>query len=358
MDTPWGHLRDLDLTDGDLCAAILAEDKHQLAEGLVVENLFDQIIDAIPHTLPEALTLDIETAVVDTKRKPDRWHAFVWTRNRQPGLGRYLDALGRRFRIWLLSLDEIAGTFTARQWKDGASVGERRPLADLMGELSGRRPEPVKVAAIVRDVRRQKLSYWGFLDDAYGDQIGARVILPRLLLNHGIQPWFRAVWNLDRILVHDRAVWLLEIKHKFPFGRKELQFGINNGELGVFRLLGEAGIRCFHAILVKPSWTKESGSGYLLNRLSLKERAALIGTELDARRVGAMFDGREGASPDHTTFSGSGQLRYRSLPATGFRRIGLMSELHHDLAAKLAQAITGNTLPPVTDQWLRDLRAE
>ncbi|TWG92020.1 hypothetical protein L598_005200000030 [Mesorhizobium sp. J18] len=227
-----------------------------------------------------------------------------------------------------------------------------------MRELSGRPAQPVKVADTVRDARRQKLSYWGFLADAYGDQIGPRVVLPRLLLNHGIQPWFRAVWNLDRILVHDEAVWLLEIKHKFPFQGKVLQFGINNGELGVFRLLGEAGIRCFHAILVKPSWTKDSGSGYLLNRLSLKERAALIGTELDAGRIRIMFDGREGASPDHTTFSGVGQLRYRSLPATEFGRIGLMSELHRVLAAKLAWAIIGKILPPVSDQWLRELRAE
>jgi len=35
-----------------------------------------------------------------------------------------------------------------------------------------------------------------------------------------------------------------------------------------------------------------------------------------------------------------------------------MAELHSDLAARFALAICGNALPPVTDQWLRELRAE
>jgi hypothetical protein len=358
MDTPWGQLKDLDLADRDLCAEILAQDKHQLAEGLVVENLFDQIIDVVPETLPGAIALDLETAIVDTGRQPDRWHAFVWVRQKQDGLGRYLTALERRFRTWLVQLDPVAGTFTASEWKDGGLCGSRRPLAVIMGELSQRYPRSVQVAASVRDRDRQKVSFWGFLSDAYGDQLGPRVILPRLFLNHGIQPWFRAVWNLDRVLVHDQDVWLLEIKHKFPFGRNSLRFGINDGELGVIRLLGEAGIRCFHAILAKPSWTKDSGSGYLLNRMQLKERAALISTVLDRDRVKAMFDGQQGTSPGHTTFSGSGELGYRSLPATAFSQIGMMSELRGQLAARLGQALVGEPLPAVTDRWLRDLRAE
>lgn len=218
MDTPWGPLRELDLTDHDLCASILAEDKHQLAEGLVVENLFDQIIDAVPQSLPGALALDIETAIVDTGREPDRWHAFIWVRRQQEGLGRYLAALGQAFRTWLVRHDEAAGTFTACGWKDGAACDERRPLAMVMGELSQRWPRPVQVASSVRDSSRQKVSFWGYLSDIYGSELGARVILPRLFLNHGIQPWFRRLWNLDRILVHGTDIWLLEIKHKFPFG--------------------------------------------------------------------------------------------------------------------------------------------
>lgn len=358
MDTPWGHLKELDLRDSDLCASILAQDKHQLAEGLVVENIFDQIIEAVPSTLHGAVTLDIETAIAKTGRHPDQWHAFVWARSQGTGLGRYLKALTHRFRTWLVTLDDVNGVFIAREFNGSGLVGESRPLVAIMSDLSGRRPTPVKVAPSVRDARRQKLSFWGFLVDIYGDQLGSRVILPRLFLNHGIQPWFNAVWNLDRILVHDNNIWMLEIKHKFPFRKGRLSFGINDGELGLIRLLGEAGIRCFHAILAKPSWTKNSGSGYLLNRLSLKERAALIGVELDERRISAMFGARRGLSPDHTSFPGDRPQSYRSVAAADFVRIGLMSESVACLAGKLGEALAGKPLPRVTDRWLLELKAE
>lgn len=137
-----------------------------------------------------------------------------------------------------------------------------------------------------------------------------------------------------------------------------MRFGINDGELGVIRLLNDAGVRCLHAVLAKPSWTKDSGSGYLLNRIQLKERAALIGTELDRERIREMFGGQQGTSPDHTTFSGDGKLKFRSLPATAFSQIGLMSEPRAQLADRLGQALAGRPLPPVTDRWLHDLRVE
>ncbi|HEY0622782.1 hypothetical protein [Sphingomonas sp.] len=41
MDTPLGALAALDLADGDLCLEILASEKHQLVERLVVESVFD-----------------------------------------------------------------------------------------------------------------------------------------------------------------------------------------------------------------------------------------------------------------------------------------------------------------------------
>ncbi len=358
METPWGHLKDIDLSDHELCETILAEDKHQLAEGLVVENIFDQIIDAMPTVRPGSCLLDIESAIVDTRRKSDRWHVFVWARSRRAGLGRYLSALERKSRPWLVELDQPTGTFISREWKAGTTVGTWRPLDSIMSDLSGGRLQPLEIAASVRDSQRQKLAFWGFLVGYYGDQLGTRVVLPRLFLNHGIQPWFRAVWNIDRILVDGNDIWALEIKHKFPFDRAGLRFGINDGELGWIRLLGEAGIRCFHMILAKPSWTRNSGSGYLLNRIALKERAALIGVELDRRRVQAMFEGRQGTSPDYTTFSGNGKLSYRSLRATEFVRIGTMSTLHADLASNISLALDGHPLPSVTEQWLRDLRVE
>lgn len=356
METPWGHLKTIDLTDHDLCETILASDKHQLVEGLIVENEFDRIVDAIPASLSGALILDIETAIVDTDRAPDRWHAFIWARSREDGLGRYLQALGRRFRVWLVELDATAGTFLAHERRNGKAVGRAIPLTDVMGKLAGKQPVPVAVTSAVRDRDRQRLGFWSHLSQTYGDRLGERVILPRLFLNHGIQPWFRKVWNIDRVLVRGDDIWALEIKHKFPMSRGALRFGINDGELGMLGQAVAAGLRCFHAIFAKPLWTDRAGAALIFGDPALKKRMALIGTELDQGRIAEMFRGRGGSSPAHTTFSGKGRLRFREIPAAQFMRSGLLAEADEHLSEMLGQALAGSALPRATDRWLRDLR--
>lgn len=354
MKTPWGDLGSLDLSNHETCRAILALDKHQLAEGLVVESVFDQIFDQVPSHLPGALLLEVDTAIVDPGRGA-QWLAFVWSRGLQPGLKRYLMALEKIFRVWLVETDDPLTTFWTREWKAGKFASPFRPLSDVMGELSGRQPKLVQVADAVRDTNRQLQSFWGFLSSQYGPALGHRVILPRLFMNFGIQPWFRAVWNLDRVLVHGNDIWLLEIKHKYPMAGPPLAFGLNSGELNVIRRLGEAGIRCLHTIVVKPIWSKEAGSMYLLNDMGLRERAALIGVDLDEHLTASMLAGKQGTSAGHTTFSGSGNLNYRVLGASAFSQLGLLSDAPRALAENVARLISRASLTGVEDRWLKEL---
>lgn len=358
MQTPWGDLGTLDLADHELCRTILAAEKHQLAEGLVVEGLFDQIFDDVPAHLEGAVLLDADTAIVDTKRTGDRWHAFVWARSRQPGLGRYLRALEGRFRVWLVETDRPLTNFFVREYHPGRLGQEAWPLDRLMGELSGRPPFFVSVAADVRDAMRQQQSFWGYLSGQHGPALGERVILPRIFMNYGVQPWFRAVWNLDRILVRGDEIWLLEIKHKFPFGRRALSFGLNAGELGVIARLGEAGIRCLHTIVVKPIWSKNVGSMYLLNDMRMRGRAALIGVDLNRSVIAGMMASGRGSTPGHTTFTGAGELEYYPLRAEAFSRVGVLSDPPSFLAAGIAALVHGTKLDRVDDRWLRGLAGE
>jgi len=355
MQTPWGELGDLNLSDHELCRTILASEKHQLVEGLVVEGLFDQIFDDVPAHLEGAVLLDVDTAIVKAGWRDDSWHAFVWVRSRQSGLGRYLAALSNRFHVWLVETDTPLTTFFARPWQDGRFTGVRRPLDSLMAELSGRQPEYVSVTHDVRDAKRQQQSFWGFLSERHKAALGSRVILPRLFMNYGVQPWFRAVWNLDRILVQGDRIWLLEIKHKFPIPTRALGFGINKGELGVIARLAGAGIRCLHTIVVKPLWSPDEGSMYLFNSMQMRARAALIGVDLDQVAISAMLAGGHGSSPGHTTFTGKGKLNYYRLEATSFSRLGVLSDPPSFLAAGIAALVHGTELDPVEDRWLREL---
>lgn len=267
MKTPWGNLHEINLEDPDLAYSVLSTDKHQLVEGLAVECLFDQIAENFCTVSGcEVFPLDIESVVVDTNRQNDRFLCFVWVRKMSPGLGRYLLALEKCLSPYLVTYSD--GQFMAVRVRNGKREGQQQPLPELMAALSGKNFTPFRVDPSVKNRSRQQQAFWGFISNHYQGKLGKKVILPRILINCGIQPYFRSVWNLDRIFVIDNDVWIFEIKHKFPMDRQNLSFGINDGELGVLNRLASAGIRCLHTILVKPYWSKNLGSMYLMNDLN------------------------------------------------------------------------------------------
>ncbi|RQS42127.1 hypothetical protein [Burkholderia sp. Bp8990] len=357
MKTPWGTLGDLNLADHDIAIEILSADKHQLVEGLVVECLFDQIVANVPVAGGRnVIALDVDTVVVDTGRKTESWLGFVWARNMSDGLGRYLIALERCLVPYIVVYRN--GEFMAARVRNGQRELPWQPLPELMLELSGGRIMPFRVDASVKNRTRQRQAFWGFISDFYKDRLGDRVVLPRILINCAIQPYFRAVWNLDRIFIVDNDVWLFEIKHKFPIDRRGLHFGINNGELGVLNRLVGAGIRCLHTILVKPYWSKEIGSMYLLNDLNMRARAAIIATVLDKSAMSKIMGQQSGRSGAHTSITGASGLQFKSLPATDFKKLGLLSDRPTDVAGQMSSAMLGLAVDPTQDAWLRALRAQ
>jgi hypothetical protein len=352
METPWGSLEALDLADHELAAAILSADKHQLAEGLVVECLFDQIVANVAGISGRnIIALDVDSVVVDTRRKEDRWIVFVWAKTLGEGLGRYLLALETRFIPYLVTYRN--GEFMVTRVRAGKREPYARPLQELMMELSDGKVTPFVVDASVKDPNRQRQAFWGFISEYYKDDLAGRVVLPRIFINCAIQPYFRSVWNLDRIFVVDNEVWVFEVKHKFPMDWKGLQFGINDGELGMLEMLADAGIRCLHTVLVKPHWSKDIGSMYLLNDLNMRARAAIIAVVLDGTMISEITGRRSGRSGAHTSITGSSGLRFKCIPAARFKKLGLLSDPPSDVAARMLSVMSGASSEPVTDGWLQ-----
>lgn len=356
MITPWGELASLNLKNHELAATILSADKHQLIEGLVVECLFDQIVDNVSSLGRNVIALDVDSVVVDTRRIHERWIVFVWARTKGDGLGRYLQALGRCAVPYLVEYEN--GEFFAVRMNGRKRVGEPRILCEVMHELSQGRVTPFIVNDSVKNHNRQRRAFWGFMSDYYQDKLGEKIVLPRILINCAIQPYFRAVWNLDRIFVVENEIWIFEIKHKFPIDKKPLLFGINDGELGMLEMLTHAGIRCLHTILVKPYWSKDVGSMYLLNDLNMRTRAAVIATVLDQATTAHIMGQQSGRSGAHTSINGVSGLKYKSIPSSNFSPLGVLSDPPLEVAAKMASLISGQKIPSVNDNWLRELRAK
>ena len=364
MRTPLGPVDALDLRDHEVCAELLALEKHQLIEGIVFESVFDQHLGAVEAASDGTLRpVHVETAAV---RLPSFAHdapaygAFVWAKSMTGGLGRFLEALEARYRVWLVEWRGDTRDFTATPITGGRRAGAVEPLADVCARVSGKNaPTYESVERSVRNPQRIKQSVWGYLSSHYGDRLGAEVVLPRIFINWGVQPWFGAgVWNLDRIFLHGNQLWHMEIKHKYPMEREaRLHFGINDGELRQIASLLECGLRSLHVVTVKPFWERQSGSMYLLNDLEARSRAAILSMELTADKISRAFRGLVGTSAAHTSFLGRSSVSFRSFEATGFRSVGVLADTPTSIgSAIVSQMGDGPVPPPCTDDGIRALR--
>ena len=360
MRTPWGNLYDLDLSDTKLAEAILCGDKHQLVEGMIVECLFDQFLESLSAGTPSVVALNVETAIVQPRRYSDKKIAIVWAREKVTGLGRYLQALETKFQVFLIEYLPDRGFFGHRR-ENGIRSGNFMAIDDLLAPVAAQDYREFRVSREVRNDHRLQQAIWGFLFPHHGGKLAEKVLLPRLLMNCGIQPWFRFAWNVDRIFLVDDQLWLFEVKHKFPFHDREansLVFGLNNGEVKNFSLLADCGIRTLFSIMVKPKWSKTIGSLYMMTDLKARENTALIGKVLDSARLKRLMDTSSGTTGADTTITGdkNANLKYKSIPAQEFGSFGRFSDRPSGLAATMVEEMRGITSTRVRDEELKSLR--
>lgn len=360
MRTPWGDLKNLDLSDANLALKILCDEKHQLVEGMIVECLFDQILESLSAHTPSVVSLNVETVIAHPRKYHDKKIAIVWAREKVVGLGRYLVALEKMFQVFVVEYHPEKEFYGYRR-EGGKRSGEVMAIDDLLAPVAAQEFKEFRVLSSVRDDQRLKDAIWGFLFPYHGKRLAERVLLPRLLMNCGIQPWFKYAWNVDRIFLVDDRLWLFEIKHKFPYvdhNTKSLMLGLNNGEATNFRLLADCGISTLFSIMVKPKWSKKVGSLYMITDLKARENTAVIGKVLDSARLKRLLETSSGTSRADTTITGdiNASLNYRGVPAQEFALFGRFSNRPSDLAEKMVEEMRGVASPKVLDEELKSLK--
>ena len=356
MDIPGiGNVSHKKLQDTELCLEILMGCKHQLLEGLIVENLVDQWISSLPaestiHEIPQT-TLILQRKVKGNLKPPC---AAVLLDPSQKTVSRYLDALATYFPVIPCRYDaSCCEFFTSDKWQNTGKI----PLMDKA--LTGKMSEWTKCAPFhhpveenVRDRQRQKRSFWGFLEGHYGNELLERVVLPRIFKDFGPQLWFDFGWDVDRLLLKDDHLWSLEIKHKYPFGKNELCFGINFGELNSIEWLENCDIPSLHLIVVKPVWNKNESPHYIFNDIQKRSKALVLGLLLDRNTISKIRSRSSGQSASYTTFSGKGRLSYYSIPASWFGKMGVVSDPPEKIAGNIIKMLEGENIPLITDKEL------
>jgi hypothetical protein len=368
-------LAQLDVTDPATLRKLLLADKMQLTEGLVGEYLLDRIIDRMHEHLlsqtadadsaPEPLShgrSDTETFIISPQEKNPKWIACIFSRDddNDPLLLQYLRALRSAFEVILIRWHDTHPHLRARSFEPEHADSEEA-LSLRMQRLSGLGDRRTFTPAGKGQGSQRHKDACRFLIGRYGDQLLKRVVLPRIIVNSGIQPWFTHVWNIDRVMLIRNCLWAFEVKHKYPFGEDPgpFRFGINDGQLLIMQRLAACHIHYAHLILANPYWDIDAGASHLATgEKEAYERTELIAKTLDDPTLGKILRRKRYYAPDYTRVSEKGgQLAYRRLSATEFTDLGKLGVRGaRRLGEQLANFLAGEPLPRLTDELLLERR--
>lgn len=364
LPTPLGLLSTLTPADTETARRLLSHEKSQVADGLLSELIFDRMFEGIPETTG-ILRPALETAIAWAPEPLWQWLAFVWPHPPlSQGTGRYLAALEERFQVMIIEWDDAARQFFIQPVHRGQRHGKRSALAPWLRSFCNWVPQPFAAEDAGCNLIRHD-EVWGHLRAHYGAALAEQVTLPRILMNYGLQPWFRALWNVDRILMTPEALWAAELKHKFPGPKHKgpglpLYFGLNTGQQSVYEHFTACGMRCLHLVMAKPFWTEEVGAAYLVTEAHARDRVALLAHELDAAHFDEMKRREVLESYGNTTITAHADaiLKFNAILIHEFAHVGMLAADPRPLGAKILDFARGVQQPPADEALLRRLELQ
>lgn len=328
MYTPLGQVS-LSALESDigLQLKLLCYDKHQLLEGLVVENIFDQILDSCNHPISSTPYVITITKSIGCRSK----FAFLWARRKDDY--RFLDVVkifSRNYETRIVGLDVSSSEFvTSRHcYKNNEKTVFNIELEECLRELMGNRDRDYQVDQEVRDSKRQLQTIWGGLFNSDSKSLLYSALLPRILKNFYFHRFFDFQWDVDRIAFIENQqgnTAAIEVKHKFPIPQCG-SFGLNTGEVQLIKQLIRSGVVFCHVIFVKPFWDSKSPSINLLSNMKARERTKIIGVNVSEDLINNLINSRSEESPERTTLSGSGKLSYKKIACNCFKSIGFLND--------------------------------
>lgn len=366
--TPVGDrttLADLDLSNPDTQLSILTYDKHQTIEGLFIEPFAMNYMTSLEHF--GVKPVDVVTVFAKHTGPGTSRCVFIWCRNStkesQDYIGR-LQSLHPK-STYVVEFSEAQNDFLCFK---PDKPDTKFPLQEYLRKKRKlsfiRFPD---IAEHVRDDGRHKSAFWGRLTTAFKspEEFKNEVILNRLLKNFAIQPFFKYLWDLDRIISYKEQFWEIELKHKYPFRNNqsgELTFGINLGQARLVRDLANKGLNTLHLILVKPTWRKDVAPGYIFNQRDVYKHVLLIGMVINKEKIDGVLSGRVGTSDSSTSFTGTNTLNYLPMPAKDFYFLGTYEDPIETVSKNILSLLESEhsgadvNLLRVTDKLLLDNR--
>ena len=363
--TPFGPLKDIPLDDVDQLKEILVRsDKSRMLEGLVIEAVFNdylskllgQGIEVLPISLVRTLTVKRQSN--SEKKFVTSW--WIWDHSEDDQAATELRGLlaprshDKEF-LFDCYYNEAERDFFMKEW-DGI---QNIPIQSYMLEKRGQSEPQFSIPSeSVIDEHRSQQAFWAGISSQYSDDLFRDVVLYRLFKNCAIQPFFDGVWDIDSLArLPDGKLMQLEVKHKYPRVERrngKLSFGINDGQLSVMLDLAQRGIKTLHMIMVKPIWSKDLGTGYLLNRIGHRKNVLFLAKLLDKETLLQIQSGQSCQTGAEQSFTGRTGQKARYVDASEFQFLGTLDDPVEDVARNISLAATGTLDRPASDRLLKE----
>ncbi|MHB1643973.1 MAG: hypothetical protein ACYCS8_15225 [Acidithiobacillus sp.] len=367
--TPFGPLKDIPLDDVDQLKEILVRsDKSRMLEGLVIEAVFNdylsklsgQRIEVLPISLVRTLT--VKSQPNSRQKYVNSW--WVWDRSKNGRAATELRVLlaprsPREEFLFDCYYNEAERDFFMKEWDGMQNIPIQSYMLEKRRQLKPQFRIPSK--AVINEHRSQQ-AFWAGISSQYSDDLFRDVVLYRLFKNCAIQPFFDGVWDIDSLVrLPDGKLMQLEVKHKYPRVERindNLSFGINNGQLSVMLDLAQRGIKTLHMIMVKPIWSKDYGTGCLLNRIGDRKNVLFLAKLLDKETLLQIQSGQSYQTGAEQSFTGRTGQKARYVDASEFQFLGTLDDPVEDVARNISLAATGALNRPASDRLLKESRIQ
>jgi hypothetical protein len=301
----------------DQLTSVLLHNKASLLEGMVFESVLDRKL--FRHAPSEIQCIPCHAIATTPLREGGRYCVFVWFITPTVHGALLKQNLSTRYEVHEVFFDETNLEFVV-----SLQSGALEPLEQFLQRETGRQPLIEARAENQEDTGRKLNSVFGYLGlPQMGDPF-REAILPRVLKDFRIEPYFQGCWDLDRFFALDGSIWTVEVKHKYP--SSEGFFSLNKGQAYQAKSLISCGIRYVHLIFVKPFWEKgHSSIEYLVNQ-DLAPHIAIIGSVFSRQSITALCNSPDWMAPPETSLTGKAPQPCKRLFLNHFYRAGRYDE--------------------------------
>lgn len=242
---------------------------------------------------------------------------YIFGRKWDSSILRWADLLSKRLsggvdiNIYPVKPVESKDVFitTRGKWAGDAVPDFNISLSEHIGLIGGYERCFQASKKVLDDDRRERL--WNSLNNICGDSVIDGYLLNRIFKNYLESSFQGYCVDIDGLVLHDGRPYILECKHKYPFGGGRNYVGLNSAPAKVFNVFAHNGVPCLYFNLLSPFNSKNKSPGYLAAHNSQERKYVLISLSiLEASLMEKVCGMSVGHAPSDTSTKANKEIQH------------------------------------------------